>query len=184
MPFQLAVVVDPVPRDVDRHRGTHAGEAVHLRRVGHLLERVAGHSFLREDREAGAGVTVAPGGRLHPLGTQPLPYTSNVHPGVCQASGQGVVGSFVCALQCSILLRGCPGRGLHRGASRTSRGARTILRRRRRARRSWPRTSRGPRPFSPPPTPPALAPTPEPPPFPWPSPRLARLPRVARTRRP
>jgi hypothetical protein len=70
MIFQVAEVVDLIPRDMDRHRGAHAGEAVHLGRVGQLLERVAGHPSLREDREAGTRITVAPRRGLQPLGTQ------------------------------------------------------------------------------------------------------------------
>ncbi len=81
---EFAVVVDLVPRNVDRHRGTHAGELVHLRRVGELFERVAGHSLLREDREAGARIAVAPGGGLQPLGAQPFFNARYVHPGVRQ----------------------------------------------------------------------------------------------------
>ena len=101
--FQFAVVVDPVPRDVDRHRGTHAGELVHLRRVGELLERVAGHALLREDREARARVAVAPGGGLHPLGAQPsLPRSSRPPRSEVR---QAVVGPFFRALQDSILLQ-------------------------------------------------------------------------------
>ncbi len=70
--FQLAVVVHPVPRYMDGHRGTYAGESVHLGRVGQLLERVAGHPRLREDGEARARVAVAPRRGLHPLGAQPF----------------------------------------------------------------------------------------------------------------
>ena len=108
VPFEFAVVVHLVPRDVDRHRRAYAGETVHLRRVGHLLERVAGYSLLREDGEAGARVAVAPRRGLHPLGAQSFFHPRYVHPVIGKTIGQGVVGAFVRALQSSILLRGCP----------------------------------------------------------------------------
>ena len=57
---ELVVVVDEVPRDVQRHPRRHAGVPVHLGGVLELLERVAGHSRLAEDLEAGAGVAERP----------------------------------------------------------------------------------------------------------------------------
>jgi hypothetical protein len=78
--FQFTVVVDPVPRDVYRHRGAYAGETVHLRRIGQLLERVAGYSRLREDSEARVCVAVAPRRGLHPLGAQSFFHARYVYP--------------------------------------------------------------------------------------------------------
>jgi hypothetical protein len=45
-----------------------------LGRVRYLLEGVPGHARLRKDREAGAGVSIAPGRGLHPLRPQALLY--------------------------------------------------------------------------------------------------------------
>ena len=61
---QGGVVVDPVPRDVQRHRGGQPGEPVHGGRVGDLLldgPRGAGRA---EHLEPGPGVAVGPGGHL------------------------------------------------------------------------------------------------------------------------
>src|SRR5215210_2584518 len=99
---------------MDRHRGAYACKAMHLRRVGHLLERVAGHSRLREDGEARARVSVAPRGGLHPLSAQSFFHARYIYPIMREALGQGVVGAFVRALQCVTLLRGYPARGLLR----------------------------------------------------------------------
>jgi len=61
---QRGVVLDGVPRDVQRHARRGRGEAVHLRGVGQLLERVPGHAWLREHLETRTGVAVGPGGDL------------------------------------------------------------------------------------------------------------------------
>src|SRR3954453_18288305 len=65
---ELAVVLDPVPRDVQRDPRGDAGELLHLGGVLELLERVAGHAGLAEDLEAGAGVAERPAGQLDGLG--------------------------------------------------------------------------------------------------------------------
>ena len=57
---ELAVVVDEVPRDVQRHPRRGAGVLVHLRGVLELLERVPGDAGLAEHLEAGAGVAESP----------------------------------------------------------------------------------------------------------------------------
>ena len=67
VPSQRAEVVDEVPWDVQRDLRREPREAVHLRGVGDLLERVAGHAGLREHAEAGAGVAERPRGQLDRL---------------------------------------------------------------------------------------------------------------------
>ena len=67
---QIAVVVHPVPRDVQGDARRDPGEPVHGRGVVDLLVRVAGHALLREHLEAGARVAVGPGRRLDPLRAQ------------------------------------------------------------------------------------------------------------------
>ncbi len=57
---EVAVVVDAIPRDVQRDARRHAGEPVHLRRVGDLLVRVARHALLGEHLEARPGVAERP----------------------------------------------------------------------------------------------------------------------------
>jgi hypothetical protein len=64
---ELVVVVDQVPRDVQRDPRGDAGERVDLRGVLELLERVAGDAGLAEDLEPGAGVAERPGGQLDGL---------------------------------------------------------------------------------------------------------------------
>jgi hypothetical protein len=64
------VVVDLVPRDVQRHARRDAGVPVHLAGVGDLLERVARDALLREHLEAGAGVAERPARELDGLGAQ------------------------------------------------------------------------------------------------------------------
>ena len=58
---ELAVVVDLVPRDVQRHARRQPGELVHLRGVGDLLLDAARCAGGAEHLEAGAGVAVGPG---------------------------------------------------------------------------------------------------------------------------
>ena len=111
--FQLAVVVHPVPRDVDRHRRAYACKSVHLRRVGQLLERVAGHPRLREDSEARARVAVAPRGGLHPLGAQPFLHRFYLDPAGSEGLCENFVSSLGCGLQGSLLYRGL-GRSVQR----------------------------------------------------------------------
>jgi hypothetical protein len=67
---QQGVVLDLVPRDVQRHPGCDAGVPVHLAGVGDLLERVARHPGLREHLEPGAGVAERPARELDGLGPQ------------------------------------------------------------------------------------------------------------------
>ncbi len=57
---ELAVVVDPVPRDVQRHGGRGTRVGVHPGCVEDLLVRVAWHARLGEDLEAGARVAERP----------------------------------------------------------------------------------------------------------------------------
>src|SRR5215207_4153821 len=97
--LQLPVVIDPVPGDVDGYRRTYARVAVNLGGVRELLERVARHTRLREDFEAGAGVAVAPRRGFHPLGAQALFHARHVHPAIREKLGQDVVGPLVRALQ-------------------------------------------------------------------------------------
>ena len=61
---QLAHVVDRVPGEVQRDRACRPRQAVHLGGIVDALEHGARAAGLREDTEAGAGVAVAPGGRL------------------------------------------------------------------------------------------------------------------------
>lgn len=67
---QRRVVVDRVPRDVQRHGRGERRVAVHLGGVGDLLERVAGRAGSGEDPEAGAGVAERPRGQFDPLGLE------------------------------------------------------------------------------------------------------------------
>ena len=57
---QLVEVVDVVPRNVQRDFRGDAGQPVHGRRVGDLLERITWHASLGEDLEASAGVAKGP----------------------------------------------------------------------------------------------------------------------------
>ncbi len=82
---EVAVVGDRVPRDVQRHRRRHPGEAVHDRRVVDLLVGVARHALLREHLEPGARVAVRPRRRLDVLRAQRLPHGRLVDHG-CSAS--------------------------------------------------------------------------------------------------
>ncbi len=75
---QRTVVVDLVPGDVNGDGGRDPGQLMDLRRVLELLERVPRHAWLRKDFEAGAGVAVAPGGRLHFLRPQPLFHSRDI----------------------------------------------------------------------------------------------------------
>ena len=67
---EVGVVVDPVPRDVERNGGRDTGEPVHLRGVGDLLVRIARHALLGEDLEPGPGVAEGPRRQFDPLGPQ------------------------------------------------------------------------------------------------------------------
>ena len=67
---QVGVVVDAIPRDVERDARRDPGEAVDLCRVGDLLVRVARDALLGEDLEAGPGVAEGPRRELDPLGSQ------------------------------------------------------------------------------------------------------------------
>ncbi len=69
---QRGEVVDQVPRDVQGHRRSEPGEAVHRRRVGDLLLHGARRARAAEDLEAGARVAVGPRGHLDGQGTQLL----------------------------------------------------------------------------------------------------------------
>ena len=62
---QHGEIVDAVPRNVERNRLRYTGETPDDRRVFHLLERIAWHTALREDFEAGARVAVPPRWSLH-----------------------------------------------------------------------------------------------------------------------
>ena len=64
---ELAVVVDQVPRDVQRDPRRDAGVPVHLGGVLELLVRVAGDAGLAEHLEPGAGVAERPRGQLDGL---------------------------------------------------------------------------------------------------------------------
>ena len=57
---ELVEVVDAIPGDVQRDRRGEPGVQVDLRRIGELLERVAGDPGLGEDLEAGSGVAERP----------------------------------------------------------------------------------------------------------------------------
>ncbi len=61
---QRGEVIDRVPREVQRHGRGGTGQPMHLRRVVEALEHIARAARLRKGREPGAGVTVAPRGRL------------------------------------------------------------------------------------------------------------------------
>lgn len=61
---QGSVVIDPVPRDVERHRRGQAREPVHRSGIRHLLEHGAGGACRPEDLEAGPGVAEGPGRQL------------------------------------------------------------------------------------------------------------------------
>ncbi len=65
---QRGVVVDLVPRDVQRDLRSEAGEFVDLGGIRDLLPRIAGYSGLGEYLEAGARVAEGPGGELDDLG--------------------------------------------------------------------------------------------------------------------
>ena len=67
---QRGVVVDLVPRDVQRDRRRDARVAVDLGGVGDLLVRIAGHARLREHLEARAGVAEGPRRQLDAERTQ------------------------------------------------------------------------------------------------------------------
>src|ERR687894_1577454 len=112
---QLPVVVHPVPGYVYGHRGAYTGESVNLGGVGQLLEGVAGGTRLREDFEAGAGVTVAPRRCLQALGSQALLYFVNVNPPSREGVGEDLVASPLRALQGTILLLRTERRRLSRG---------------------------------------------------------------------
>jgi hypothetical protein len=64
---QLAVVLDAVPGDVQRHAAGHAGVLVHLPGVRDLLEGVSGNALLREHLEARPGVAERPRRQLDAL---------------------------------------------------------------------------------------------------------------------
>ena len=64
---QVGVVVDLVPRDVQRDARRERRHAVDLRGIRDLLERVARRAGRREDLEAGAGVAERPRGELDAL---------------------------------------------------------------------------------------------------------------------
>lgn len=68
---QSGVVVDPVPRNVQRHRRRESGELVDGRRVRDLLLDGARDSRSGEDLEAGAGVAEGPRGQLDRLLLEP-----------------------------------------------------------------------------------------------------------------
>ena len=67
---EVGVVVDLVPRDVERDRRGDAGEAMDLGGVGDLLVRVARHALLGEHLEARPGVAERPRRQLDPLRSQ------------------------------------------------------------------------------------------------------------------
>ena len=67
---EVGVVVDLVPRDVQRDGRRDAGVAVDLGGVGDLLVGVARDALLGEDLEARAGVAERPRGQLDPLGPE------------------------------------------------------------------------------------------------------------------
>ena len=69
---QLAVVVDVIPRDVQRDLWRHARQEIDHRGVGDLLVRIARDAVLREDLEAGAGVAERPRRKLDALRAQRL----------------------------------------------------------------------------------------------------------------
>jgi hypothetical protein len=60
VPRQVRVVVNLVPRDVERHARRNPGEAVDLGGVGDLLVRVPRHALLGEHLEARPGVAEGP----------------------------------------------------------------------------------------------------------------------------
>ena len=64
---EVGVVVDPVPRDVQRDGRRDAREPMDLCGVGDLLVRVARHALLGEDLEAGPGVAERPRRQLDAL---------------------------------------------------------------------------------------------------------------------
>ena len=85
---QRGVVVDRVPREVQRDRARGAGQAVDLGGVVDALEDVARAAGLREDAEARARVAVAPRGRLD----RQLARDGVLDGGHGVFSGQAVVG--------------------------------------------------------------------------------------------
>src|SRR6478752_496205 len=64
---QCGVVVDPVPRDVERDRRGEPGVAVHLGRIRDLLLDGAGRAGAAEHLEPRTGVAVGPRGNLDRL---------------------------------------------------------------------------------------------------------------------
>jgi hypothetical protein len=67
--------------------------AVHLGRVPDLFERVAGNAGLREDGKAGAGVAVAPRGRLDPLPLEAIDDAGEVDAPAAKRLGEVLVGA-------------------------------------------------------------------------------------------
>ena len=64
---QVGVIVDPVPRDVERDARRDAGEPVDLGGVGDLLVGSPRHALLGEHLETGPGVAEGPRRQLDPL---------------------------------------------------------------------------------------------------------------------
>jgi hypothetical protein len=88
---QGCVVVDGVPRDVERDAGGRAGEALDLGGVVEALEDGARTTVLEERGEAGAGVAEAPGRDLHDELGQAGAHGGDVDPVVAQAGGEVLV---------------------------------------------------------------------------------------------
>src|SRR5215210_5196340 len=96
--FELRVVINFVPGDMDGHGGAYAGVTVYLGRVRYLLEGIAGHARLRKDGEARAGIAVAPGRGLYPLRPQTLFDSLQIHPSGRERFGQSVIRPYGRAL--------------------------------------------------------------------------------------
>src|SRR5262249_37342852 len=86
-PLQLAVVVDRVPRDVQRDARAAAGQAMHERGVRDALVRVASGPRPRVDVEARPRVAVAPRRRLDLELAQPREGFVLVHDAESAPSG-------------------------------------------------------------------------------------------------
>jgi len=80
-----------IPRDVDGHRGTHACESMHHRRVRQLLVDVPGCPRPWKHLKTSAGVAITPGGRLDPLPLQGSLHRLHIHAPAGQGFRQGLI---------------------------------------------------------------------------------------------